>query len=119
MHTFFFAISNSIKPRTSKSLYVTKSILQVINIFEKILLQSYANPPLDIKLDAIRRCFEKSERIKYVSEDIGYSRSSIYRRRKRYLKEDILGITNHKNIPLQKLGPNITQAKTEFHLLRK
>lgn len=35
------------------------------------------NPSLDVKPDAIRRCFEHSENIKYVSEDIGYSRASI------------------------------------------
>ena len=28
------------------------------------------NPPLDVKLDAIRRCFEQGENIKYVSVDI-------------------------------------------------
>ena len=28
------------------------------------------NPPLDVKLDAIKRCFEHGESIKYVSEDI-------------------------------------------------
>lgn len=70
------------------------------------------NPPLDIKLDAIRRCFEQGENIKYVSEDIGYSRASIYQWRKRYLKEGTLGLMNHKNIPPQKLDQNITQAKT-------
>ena len=32
------------------------------------------NPPLDVKLDAIRRCFEQGESIKYVSEDIGYQK---------------------------------------------
>lgn len=35
------------------------------------------NPSLDVKLDAIRRCFQLGESIKYVSEDIGYSRASI------------------------------------------
>ena len=69
-------------------------------------------PPLDIKLDAIRRCFEQGENIKYVSEDIGYSRASIYQWRKRYLKEGTLGLMNHKNIPPQKLDRNITQKKT-------
>ena len=36
------------------------------------------NPSLDVKLDAIHRCFQLGENIKYVSEDIGYSRTSIY-----------------------------------------
>ena len=34
------------------------------------------NPPLEVKLDAIHRCYELEENIKYVSEDIGYSRAS-------------------------------------------
>ena len=56
------------------------------------------NPPLEVKLDAIHRCYELGENIKYVSEDIGYSRASIYQWRKRYLKEGTLGLMNHKNI---------------------
>ena len=56
------------------------------------------NPPLEVKLVAIHRCYELGENIKYVSEDIGYSRASIYQWRKRYLKEGTLGLMNHKNI---------------------
>ena len=56
------------------------------------------HPPLEVKLDAIHRCYELGENIKYVSEDIGYSRASIYQWRKRYLKEGTLGLMNHKNI---------------------
>ena len=56
------------------------------------------NPPLEVKLDAIHRCYELGENIKYVSEDIGYSRASIYQWRKRYLKEGTLGLMNHKSI---------------------
>ena len=56
------------------------------------------NPPLEVKLDAIHRCYELGENIKYVSENIGYSRASIYQWRKRYLKEGTLGLMNHKNI---------------------
>lgn len=57
------------------------------------------NPPLDVKLDAIKSCFEHGESIKYVSEDIGYSRASIYQWRKQYLKKGTLGLMNRKNIP--------------------
>ena len=56
------------------------------------------NPPLEVKLDAIHRCYELGENIKYVSENIGYSRASIYQWRKRYLKEGTLSLMNHKNI---------------------
>ena len=56
------------------------------------------NPPLEVKLNAIHRYYELGENIKYISEDIGYSRASIYQWRKRYLKEGTLGLMNHKNI---------------------
>lgn len=56
------------------------------------------NPPLEVKLDAIHRCYELGENIKYVSEDIGYSRASIYQWRKKYLKEGRIGLMNNKNI---------------------
>ena len=56
------------------------------------------NPPLEIKMNAIHRCYKLGESIKLVSEDIGYSRASIYQWRKRYLKEGTLGLMNTKNI---------------------
>ena len=54
------------------------------------------NPSLQVKLDAIHRCYELGENIKYVSEDISYSRASIYQWRTRYLNEGTLGIMNNK-----------------------
>ena len=47
--------------------------------------------------------YSLGENIKYVSEDIGYSRASIYQWRKRYLKEGTLGLMNNKNITPGKL----------------
>jgi len=61
------------------------------------------NPSLEIKLDAIRRCFECGESIKYVSEDIGYSRASIYQWRKRYLKKGTLGLMNNKKYSIWRI----------------
>ena len=69
------------------------------------------NPSLEIKLDAIKRCFEYGESIKYVSEDIGYSRASIYQWRKRYLKEGTLGLMNNKNIPSGELKEGTTPSE--------
>ena len=68
------------------------------------------NPPLDVKLDAIKRCFEHGESIKYVSEDIGYSRASIYQWRKQYLKKGTLGLMNRKNIPSGELKEGCRQS---------
>ena len=70
------------------------------------------NPTLAIKLETIKRCFEYGESIKYVSEEIGYSRASIYQWRKRYLKEGTLGLMNNKNIPAGKLQEGNTSAET-------
>lgn len=56
------------------------------------------NPPIEVKLDAIKHCFEQGENVKSVSEDIGYSRASIYQWRKRYIKKGTLGLMNKKNI---------------------
>ena len=36
------------------------------------------NPPVEVKLDAIHRCFELGERIQLVSEAIGSTRTSLY-----------------------------------------
>lgn len=70
------------------------------------------NPSLEIKLDAIKRCFEHGESIKCVSEDIGYSRTSIYQWRKRYLKEGTLGLMNNKNIPSGELKEGTTPSES-------
>ena len=41
------------------------------------------NPSLEVKMDALHRCFELGESIKSVSEEIGYTRASIYAWRKK------------------------------------
>ena len=71
------------------------------------------NSPLEIKIDALHRCYELGENIKYVSEDIGYSRASIYQWRKRYLKEGTLGLMNNRNITPGKLNAGTT-ANTDI-----
>ena len=56
------------------------------------------NPPPNVKMEAIRRCFEFGESVKSVSEDIGYTRASIYAWRKKYLKGGASALMNEKNI---------------------
>lgn len=56
------------------------------------------NPPVEVKMDAIHRCFELGESIKCVSEEIGYSRASIYAWRKKYLQGGMTTLMNNKNI---------------------
>ena len=52
------------------------------------------NPPVEVKMDAIHRCFS----IKSISEAIGYTRASIYSWRKKYLQGGIPALINDKNI---------------------
>lgn len=56
------------------------------------------NPSIEVKMDAIHRCFELGESIKSVSEDIGYTRASIYNWRKKYLHGGITALMNDKNM---------------------
>lgn len=56
------------------------------------------NPPIEVKMDAIHRCSELGESIRYVSEEIGYSRVSIYAWRKKYLQGGTVALMNDKNI---------------------
>ena len=56
------------------------------------------NPSVEVKMDAIHRCFELGESIKSVSEAIGYTRASIYSWRKKYLHGGIPALINDKNI---------------------
>lgn len=56
------------------------------------------NPSIEVKIDAIHRCFELGESIKSVLEDIGYTRASIYNWRKKYLQGGVTALMNDKNI---------------------
>ena len=56
------------------------------------------NPSIEVKIDAIHRCFELRESINSVSEDIGYTRASIYNWCKKYLQGGVTALMNDKNI---------------------
>ena len=56
------------------------------------------NAPVSVKLDALHRCFESGEEVKSVSEDIGYSRASIYSWHRKYLKGGTAALMNNKDI---------------------
>lgn len=58
------------------------------------------HPSADVKMDALRRCFELGEDVEYVSRDIGYSRASIYIWRRLYLEKGAaILMPSKKNIP--------------------
>lgn len=50
------------------------------------------NPPANVKLDAIRRCFENGEKVIDVAEQIGYTTASIYNWRRLYLSKGALAL---------------------------
>lgn len=54
------------------------------------------NPSFEVKMDALHRCFELGESIKSVSEEIGYTRVSIYAWRKKYLRGGTAALKNDK-----------------------
>lgn len=45
------------------------------------------HPSAELKLSAIKACFEEGNDVQLISAKIGYSRAGIYAWRKRYLKE--------------------------------
>lgn len=45
------------------------------------------HPSVNLKISAIRACFEEGNDVQFISAQIGYSRASIYAWHRRYLKE--------------------------------
>lgn len=45
------------------------------------------HPPLELKINALHRCFELGEDVQSVSDEIGYSTASIYQWRRKYIQE--------------------------------
>lgn len=76
------------------------------------------NPTLEVKLEALHRCFELGEDIQCVSEDIGYSRVSIYTWRKKYLTKGTVALMKRKNVPRGKLEPDGSVDSKEMDELR-
>lgn len=54
------------------------------------------NPDVNVKLDAIYRCFSLGEGVEYVSKEIGYSRASIYTWYRKYQKFGVAGLMSSK-----------------------
>ena len=48
------------------------------------------HPSVEVKLQVLHRCFEHGEDVKSVSEEIGYSRASIYNWRRKYLQRGLV-----------------------------
>ena len=70
----------------------------------------FCNPPIEVKMDAIHRCSELGESIKYVSEEIGCSRASIYAWQKKYLQGGTVTLMNGKNIKTSTLAEGMRDS---------
>lgn len=76
------------------------------------------NPPFQVKMDALHRYFELGESIKSVSEDIGYTRSSIYAWRKKYPKKGAIALMNNKIIQPETLEEGSASSKAKVEELK-
>ena len=76
------------------------------------------NPPVKIKLDVIKRCFELGESVKYVAEDIEYTRATIYQWRKKYLLKGKIALMNRKD-NIEKLLEGKKVFSYELELLKE
>lgn len=73
------------------------------------------HPSLKLKLETIHRCFELGENVQLVSEEIGYSRASIYTWRKKYILKGATALMNTGDDPRGKLpkGEPISSKEVE------
>ena len=92
-------------------------------------------PDINLKLEAINRCFSLGEGVEYVSREIGYSRMSIYAWYRQYQKYGVAGLMsskkqikrenidfNTKSIPPQdisELQEQIKQLQMEVDVLKE
>ncbi len=77
------------------------------------------HPPIDLKLKTLYRCFELGEDIKSVSEEIGYSRASIYAWRRKYIQKGTLALMNEKDIPRKELTAGDLSSIKEIEQLKE
>ena len=76
------------------------------------------HPPVELKLEALHRCFELGEDVKSVSEEIGYSRASIYTWRRKYLRKGTIALMNPNDDPRGTLKPGRISSVEEIDELR-
>jgi transposase InsO family protein/transposase-like protein len=76
------------------------------------------HPSLELKLETIHRCFELGENVQLVSEEIGYSRASIYTWRKKYILKGTVGLMNTSDDPRGKLTEGEPASSKEVEQLK-
>jgi len=91
------------------------------------------HPSLKLKLETIHRCFELGENVQLVSEEIGYSRASIYTWRKKYILKGATALMNTSDNPrgelpegepvsskdVEKLESQIQDMQLEIDILKE
>jgi len=76
------------------------------------------HPTVEIKLEALHRCFELGEDVKSVADEIGYSRASIYVWRRKYLRKGMIALMNPKDDPRGELKPGNSSSSEEINQLK-
>lgn len=74
-------------------------------------------PDVNLKLDAINRCFSLGEGVEYVSREIGYSRMSIYVWHRQFQKYGVAGLmSSKKQIKREPMNVNDNNLKEQNFL---
>jgi len=76
------------------------------------------HPSVELKLSVIHRCFELGENVQLVSEEIGYSRASIYTWRRKYILKGATGLMNHNDDPRGELPAGKSASSKEVEELK-
>ena len=76
------------------------------------------HPPPELKLETIRRCFERGENVKLVSEEIGYSRLTIYAWKRLYDQKGAAAFMRYQDIPRGKLEEPSNSSSEEIAVLK-
>ena len=73
--------------------------------------------PLNVKLDAIRRCYQDGETLKSVAEEIGYSSVAILNWHKKYQEKGLVGLMNKSDTDSSK-SPKDIQSINDIEALK-
>jgi len=73
--------------------------------------------PINVKLDAIRRCYENGEMLKSVAEEIGYSSVAILNWHKKYQEKGLVGLMNKSDTDSSK-SPKDIQSINDIEALK-
>jgi transposase InsO family protein/transposase-like protein len=73
--------------------------------------------PINVKLDAIRRCYENGDMLKSVAEEIGYSSVAILNWHKKYQEKGLVGLMNKSDTDSSK-SPKDIQSINDIEALK-